>query len=302
MPANRFSKRRKSFPWSAKTIRSPSEPAVWFKPRPKPTSPPAFRAGSKAFIPILKWEPSFAKEMFSSLSTPPIPNRASWPAEAQVARAQAALAQEQARAKQADLNWRDLGYTEKPNDLVLRIPQLREASADLKTAEAQLAESRRNKVYTKIVAPFDGCVRTRTVGPGQSIGANASLAEIFATDYAVVRLPVSPKDLPFTPFQTQSTLEVTSAIIKDGLTEHHDDLEPVWEAQLIRSEGVIDETSRELFLIARIPDPYGLKTGSPPLRMGQPILAEIQGNLLEDVFVIPTRHPSQFFRDSSRRQ
>lgn len=210
-------------------------------------------------------------------------------AEAQVARSEAALAQEEARAKQAELNWKDLGYTEKPNDLVLRIPQLREANANLKTAKARLAEAKRNKLYTKIIAPFDGCVRERLVGPGQSVGPNTNLGDIFATDYAEVRLPVSPKDLPFTPFQNQTTLNSTPALIMDGLTEHQLEDEPTWTAQLIRSEGVIDETSRELFLIARIRDPYGLKTGHPPLRVGQPILAEIQGNLLEDVFVIPRK-------------
>lgn len=208
-------------------------------------------------------------------------------AEAQVARSEAALAQEEARAKQAELNWQDLGYTEKPNDLVLRIPQLREAHANLKTARARLAEAERNKLYTKIVAPFDGCVRERLVGPGQSVGPNTQLGDIFATDYAEVRLPVSPKDLPFTPFQNQTTLAATPALIKDGLTQHQLDNEPTWTAQLVRSEGVIDETSRELFLIARIPDPYGLQSGHPPLRLGQPVLAEIQGNLLEDVYVIP---------------
>lgn len=208
-------------------------------------------------------------------------------AEAQVARAEAALAQEEARAKQAELNWQDLGYTEKANDLVLRIPQLREANANLKTAQAQLAEAKRNKLYTKIVAPFDGCVRERLVGPGQSVGPNTQLGRIFATDYAEVRLPVSPKDLPFTPFQNQTTLAATPALIRDGLTEHLEGDEHTWTAQLIRSEGVIDDTSRELFLIARIPDPYGLQSGLPPLRIGQPILAEVEGNLLKDVYVIP---------------
>ncbi|MBK1834055.1 efflux RND transporter periplasmic adaptor subunit [Roseibacillus ishigakijimensis] len=208
-------------------------------------------------------------------------------AEAEVARAEAALAQEEARAKQADLNWKDLGYTEKANDLVLRIPQLKEARANLKTAQSRLAEARRNRSYTQIVAPYDGCVRERAVGPGQSVGTGTTLGSIFATDYAEVRLPVAPKDLPFTPFQNSSSLAATPALIKDGLTEHPTGEDPTWEAQLVRSEGVIDETSRELFLIARIPDPYGLTTERPPLRIGQPVVAEIQGNLLEDVFVIP---------------
>ena len=208
-------------------------------------------------------------------------------AEAEIARTEAALAQEDARAKQAALNWQDLGYTEEPNELVLRIPQLREANANVKTAKARLSEAKRNKFYTKIVAPFDGCVRERMVGPGESVGPNTPLGTIFATDYAIVRLPISPRDLPFTPFQNQNNLAATPALIRDGLTDHHSENETTWNAQLVRSEGVIDESSRELFLIARIDDPYGLQTGSPPLRIGQPILAEIQGNLIEDVFVIP---------------
>ena len=208
-------------------------------------------------------------------------------AEAQLARAEAALVQEEARSNQALMNWEDLGYTTKPNDLVLRIPQLREAKANLKTANAELEEARRNKLYTKIIAPFDGCVRERFVGPGQSVGQNTNLAEIFATDYAEVRLPISPKDLPYTPFQNQSVLPQIPAVLQDALADDLNGEAPTWKAELMRSEGVIDETSRELFLIARIPDPYGLKSGAPPLRVGQPIVAQLPGNLLKDVYVIP---------------
>jgi len=43
-------------------------------------------------------------------------------AAAQLARAESAYAQEQARAKQALLNWKDAGFTEAPSDLVLREP------------------------------------------------------------------------------------------------------------------------------------------------------------------------------------
>lgn len=208
-------------------------------------------------------------------------------AEASVARAEAALLQEEASSKQAELNWQDLGYTDRPNDLVLRIPQLKEAAANLKTAKAELEGAIRNRFYTQIVAPFDGCVLTRLVGPGQSVSANTSLGDIIATDFAEVRLPVSPKDLPFTPFQNQSELEATVATLRDGLTDRRQGQQLAWQAQLIRTEGVIDETSRELFIIARIPDPYGLESGKPPLRMGQPVTAEIPGDVLENVFVIP---------------
>lgn len=208
-------------------------------------------------------------------------------AEAQVARAQATLLQEEARSRQAELNWKELGYSEKPNDLVLRIPQLRQAEAALKSAEANLAEAQRDKLHTQVIAPFDGCVRERLVGPGQTISPNTPLGTIFATDYAEVRLPISPKDLPFTPFQNQAILDNQPALIRDGLASSPETAAQ-WEAELVRTEGIIDESSRELFLVARIPDPYGLKNKkTTPLRVGQPVRAEIAGNTLNGVYVIP---------------
>ena len=48
-------------------------------------------------------------------------------ADSRLARAEAALAQEEAKAKQAKLNWEDIGYEEEPTPLVLRIPPARAA-------------------------------------------------------------------------------------------------------------------------------------------------------------------------------
>lgn len=56
---------------------------------------------------------------------------------------------------------------------------------------------------------------------------------------------------------------------------------------IVRTEGELDERSRELFAIARIEDPFGLKSGRPELRIGQPVRAAIQGIVLKDVFAIP---------------
>ena len=65
-------------------------------------------------------------------------------AKSQQAQALAILAQEQTRAKQARLDWEDLGYEEEPSDLVLRVPQLREAEARVEAAAAQLEQAERH--------------------------------------------------------------------------------------------------------------------------------------------------------------
>jgi hypothetical protein len=60
-----------------------------------------------------------------------------------------------------------------------------------------------------------------------------------------------------------------------------------WNARIVRTEGALDENSRELFAIARIDDPFGRVSGNPELRIGQPVRAAVQGIVLKDVYVIP---------------
>ena len=55
----------------------------------------------------------------------------------------------------------------------------------------------------------------------------------------------------------------------------------------MRTEGFLDQNSLELFAIARIDDPFGLESGDPPLRMGQPVRASIGGTVLTDVIAVP---------------
>ncbi len=207
-------------------------------------------------------------------------------AESQLARAQAALAQEEARAKQARLNWEDLGYDEEPSDLVLRVPQLKEARANVDAAAAGLDQALRDLERTKIRAPFDGRVRQRHVGLGQAVGASTPLGEIFTTDYAEVRLPLAPRQLEFIRLPSRPEDPPVDVTLTDALAGADS---ARWQARIVRTEGTLDESSRELFAIARIDDPFGLHTGKPPLRIGQPVRAAIRGQALDDVFVIP-RH------------
>ena len=58
----------------------------------------------------------------------------------------------------------------------------------------------------------------------------------------------------------------------------------------------MDANTLELFAIARIEDPFGLRSEQPPLRVGQPVIASIPGKTLEDVFVIPREAVSQLSR------
>jgi RND family efflux transporter MFP subunit len=207
-------------------------------------------------------------------------------AEARLARTEAALSQEQARAKQARLNWNDIGYEEEPSELVLRVPQLKEAEASVKAATADLDQAKRNLERTKIRAPFAGRVKVRHIGLGQAVGSSSALGEVFAADFAEIRLPITPSQLAFVTLPAEDTdpsVPVTLTDASGAANEHS------WDANIVRTEGTLDEATRELFVIARINDPFGRLKKTTPLSIGQPLRARIKGVLLEDVYVVPRK-------------
>lgn len=74
------------------------------------------------------------------------------------------------------------------------------------------------------------------------------------------------------------------------------DIEYTWPAKIVRTEGFFDETSHTLYAVARIEDPYLIKSSGSasasdlvPLLMGTYVEAEIEGHRLEDMVKIP-RH------------
>lgn len=213
-------------------------------------------------------------------------------AKAQLARAEAAYAQEQARAKQALLNWKDAGFDEEPSDLVLRKPQLREAEANVISARSGLERAERNLARTKVKAPYNGRVRSRDVGLGQQVGPGTALGEIFTTDVAEVRLPLTPRDLEFyrppnRAGQRSSSAPETIITLTSIVTTDSDD--SPWQATVTRTEGELDADSRQIFVIARITDPFGLESDHAPLYLGQPVRATIPAQVLKDVYVIPRK-------------
>ncbi|MDA7493794.1 efflux RND transporter periplasmic adaptor subunit [bacterium] len=214
-------------------------------------------------------------------------------AKSQQAQALAILAQEQTRAKQARLDWEDLGYEEEPSDLVLRVPQLREAEARVEAAAAQLEQAERGLERCQIRAPFDGRMRQRMVGVSQTIGSGTSLASIFAVDYAEVRLPIEARHMRFLELPEEASDSPVRIILRDALDESNKVEREAW---IVRTEGALNEQSLDLFAIARIDDPFGRESGKAPLRIGQPVSAKVPGRPFEKVVVIPRKAVRQLSR------
>jgi hypothetical protein len=105
-------------------------------------------------------------------------------------------------------------------------------------------------------------------------------------DYAEVRLPIAGRELQFLDLPEMENDLPVDVELRDAIDSSS---EFVWNARIIRTEGALDEDSLELFAIARIDDPFGLHSNHPVLRIGQPVVAAIAGEVLTDVVAMPRK-------------
>jgi RND family efflux transporter MFP subunit len=203
--------------------------------------------------------------------------------------ARQALVEAQARTEQAREDWARLGNTGEPGELVLRLPQLEAARARVTSAESALQKSSLDLERTNIVAPFAGRVLRKFVDVGQVVSTNTQLAEIYATDSVEIRLPIRNRDLPFIDlpeayrYSAANETRGTYVEIESQLGGN-----AIWDASLVRTESAIDETARQLHVIAMIADPFGQAVDDRvPLKIGQYVTARLTGKTLPDALVIP---------------
>lgn len=203
-------------------------------------------------------------------------------AEAGLANRRALLAQEQARAEQAAKDWASLQRPGKPNPLVLRTPYVAEAEANVRSAQADLAAAKINLERTRVKAPFDGLLREKRADLGQYVNVGAVLGVFAATDMAEVRLPLAEADLAVVALPTAAG-GVPITIGTRGS-------DASWSATLVRTEGVLDERTRVMHVVAEIADPYGLQANAAtPLQFGSFVEARLPARLDRPVLAVP-RH------------
>ena len=191
-------------------------------------------------------------------------------AQAQLVLAKQALLEEQAKSKQAKEDWEKFNIKGKPNSLVLRVPQLQSAKANLMAAQAQLAKAKLNSKRTKILAPYDGRVIEKNVSIAQVISSNEQVGTIFSSDVIEVRLPIKNKDLNLIDIDKKADVKFNSEVSNT-----------VYNGKIVRSESSIDTNTKQLYLIAEI------KENSKKIKIGEYLKAKIQAKRLKNVIVIP---------------
>jgi membrane fusion protein, multidrug efflux system len=204
------------------------------------------------------------------------------------------IAQEQHRLAESTLKLAQTAYdrmkqlakqsSASPSEVDSTYSSLSQAQSQVKITAAAKEQAERDLQRTKIYAPFDGRVVLKSVGVGQLVSPGTILGDVFAVDFAEVRLPIAGRDLQhltLPEMEGDAPLEVELYDAIDASSGS------VWRAKIVRTEGTLDANSLELFAIARIEDPFSLYSDHAILRIGQPVVATIRGKTLHDVVVIP---------------
>jgi RND family efflux transporter MFP subunit len=165
------------------------------------------------------------------------------------------------------------------------------SAAALATAEADLVRAQRNLERTYIRLPYAGMVRSKEADLGQFVNPGTRLGITFATDYAEVRLPLTDRDLAFIDLPYASEITATAEAPGPGVVLSAEQRgRPVeWQARIVRSEGVVDESSRVTYAVAKVEDPYALDGEHVPLPMGTFVTASIEGVAMQGLLRVP-RH------------
>ncbi|MEJ2273619.1 MAG: efflux RND transporter periplasmic adaptor subunit [Woeseiaceae bacterium] len=163
------------------------------------------------------------------------------------------------------------------------------AAAALAGAKAELVRARRNLERTRIRLPYRGMVRAKETDLGQFVNPGSRLGVVFAIDLAEVRLPLTDTDLAFLDLPGAAQIaasgsaegpRVTLSAVQEGRRVSR-------EAQIVRTEGVVDEKSRVTYAVTRILDPYALDTDAAALPVGTFVDAVIAGKEAHDVIQVP---------------
>jgi RND family efflux transporter MFP subunit len=223
-------------------------------------------------------------------------------ARAQVAQDSVGLLQSEEEARIAEAEYeqfrsRQGGSEATPSPLTLREPQLQAARAALQRSQAQLADAQLALDRSAVEAPFDGMVRSESVDPGSFANAGQSVAVIYAIDAVEVVVPLTDGDAALIPGLWSLQPGSSDARIPARVVSEFGGRRFAWDGYVDRAETALDEESRTIDVVVRVPDPLRpgsaldptpVSTEPPPLLVGQYVEVVIDGRA-SDFRVVPRR-------------
>ncbi len=187
--------------------------------------------------------------------------------------------------------------------LTLREPQLAAARAALARDSAALADAELALSRTEVRAPFSGIVRVESVDVGQFVAAGQSVGRLYADDAVEVVVPLSDADAALIPDLWGLAAGDDDASVGATVMAEYGDGDYAWQGYVDRAEAALDEQTRTIDVVVRVPSPFagglaiadggggsGAMEGEgngPPLLVGQFVEVQIQGATPERYFTVP---------------
>lgn len=165
----------------------------------------------------------------------------------------------------------DLLNVSEPNELVLRLPQVRIAERTLASAEAQLADARRQLADTDITAPFSGIVTNRMASLGQTVAVGEAL--IHLSDDRRYELAVELNETDWALLEHPVTAQKARLFHRNGA--------PLGEARIRQGGGYLDKQTRQPRIFLEIENP------NADLVAGDFIRVEFTGRTIANTLTIP---------------
>ena len=180
-----------------------------------------------------------------------------------------------------------------PGPLALREPEIKAARAAIHRVEVQIAGARLALSRTELRAPFDGFVRGESVETGQFVAAGQPVGRLMAAAAVEVVVPLSDANAAMIPGLWKLRAGDAERRVPARVTARFDDASYVWKGYADRAEVSVDEQTRTIDVIVRVPDPFSAgvpANGSgdaPPLLVGKFVEVEIKGLAPESYFRVP---------------
>ena len=140
--------------------------------------------------------------------------------------------------------------------LALREPQLKAAQAALDREVVRLAAAKLALSRTKVDAPFDGYVLDESLEVGQLVTAGEAVGRLLAADAVEVVVPLSDAMAALIPRLWKLRAGNSDRRVAARVIAEFGDGRYAWKGYVDRAEVSLDEQTRTIDLIVRVPNPF----------------------------------------------
>ncbi|MDX1578111.1 MAG: efflux RND transporter periplasmic adaptor subunit, partial [Gemmatimonadota bacterium] len=155
---------------------------------------------------------------------------------------------------------------------------------------ARLEDARLALERTWIRAPFDGIVREESVDLGQFVSPGQEIGRMYATDEVEIVVPLSDDEASLIAGLWEVRAGEDGRRIPALVRSEYGGAEYEWEGYVDRAEAALDEQTRTVDVVVRVPGafaPTPESPGRPPLLLGSYANLDIEGESFDEYAILP---------------